>query len=49
MPAARIVPALDEVEDRQASLHLGAESLATQKLALEGREKVFGVFVESCG
>src|SRR2546425_1083676 len=39
MPAARIVPAFDEVEDGKARLYLGAEPLAIEQLALEGREE----------
>jgi hypothetical protein len=39
MPAARIVLALDEVKDGPARLHLGAEPLAIQQLALERREE----------
>ncbi len=39
MTAARVVPALDEVEDRQASLGLGGEPLAIEQLALERGEE----------
>ena len=38
MPAVRVVPALDEVEDGHAGLSLGRET-AIQQLALEGGEK----------
>src|SRR5690242_21937838 len=39
MTAPGIVPALDEVEDRVARLCLGAEPMAIEQLALEGREE----------
>lgn len=47
MPAARIVPALDEVEDGSARLHPGAEPLAIEQLALERGEEALaeGVIV----
>ena len=35
----RIVPALDEVEDRQARLAVGGEALPVEELALERREE----------
>jgi hypothetical protein len=39
MPAARVVPAFNEVEDGQARLPLGTEPVAIEQLALEGREE----------
>ena len=39
MPAVRVVPALDELEDGQAGLDLGREAAAVEELALEGREE----------
>src|ERR1043166_2726288 len=39
MPAVRIVPALDEREDRGAGVGLGAEGAPIHQLALERREE----------
>src|SRR6266446_5852740 len=41
MPPARVVPALDEVEDRQAGVGLRGEALPIEQLALERREETF--------
>jgi len=41
MPAARVVPALDEVEDGDAGRGLRREALAIEQLALERREEAF--------
>ncbi len=38
MPSARVVEALDEVEDCEPRLDLGAEASSVEELALEGRE-----------
>jgi hypothetical protein len=37
--ALRVVPALDELEDRHARLDLSAEAAAVEQLAFEGGEK----------
>jgi hypothetical protein len=42
MPPVRIVPALDEVEDRHARFDLGAEAHSLQKFTLEGGEEGLG-------
>src|SRR3989475_10076298 len=39
MPAARVVPALDEVEDAEAGLGRRWEALPIEQLALEGCEE----------
>jgi hypothetical protein len=39
MQPARVVPALDEVEDRHPGLGLGGEATPIQELALEGGEE----------
>lgn len=39
MPAVRVVPALDEVEDRHTGFALVAEPMAVEQLALQGREE----------
>ena len=39
VPAARVVPALDEGEDRHARLSVGMEAATVDQLALEGREE----------
>ena len=39
MSPARIVPALDEVEDRQAGLARGVEPVTIKQLTLKGREE----------
>ncbi len=41
MTAMRIVPALDEIEDRQPRLDLGLEAAALEQLAFQGGEKTF--------
>ena len=39
MPAARVIPALDEAEDGHPGLGLGAEAAAVEQLALERGEE----------
>ena len=39
MPAARVVPALDEVEEGKPRVGVGAEALTIEQLALEGRKE----------
>ena len=39
MPAVRVVPALDEIEDGEAGLGVGRKRVAVQEFALEGCEE----------
>ena len=41
VPATRVAPALDEIEDPQPRLDLRAEAASIQELALERREEAF--------
>src|SRR5918992_1506662 len=42
VPPARVVEALDEVEDGHAGLGMGAELLAVEQLALQGGKETLG-------
>ena len=41
MATPRVVPAFDEIEDREPGLHLRPEPMPVQELALERREEAF--------
>jgi hypothetical protein len=45
MATPRVVPAFDEIEDRETGLHLRLEAMPVQELALERREEAFAVRV----
>ena len=47
MASSRVVPALDELEERHARLGLGGELAARQELALEGGEEALATLALS--